>query len=285
MQTPDQAKTLDVLIPTYRRPTALVTTLASLFGQTFRDFDLVIADQTEPEYAVDRGELLTLRRAFELRGQRVQYIRRPHRRGMAEQRQFLLSQARAPFILYLDDDLLLEPEVVERMLAVLRGERCGFVGMAPIGLSHVDDVRPHEQQIEIWDGPVQPEEYVFETVPWQRYKLHNAANPLHLGQMYARDRVVRYKIAWVGACVMFDRQKLVDVGGYSWWPELPPEHCGEDVLAELLVMRRYGGCGVLPSGVYHLELPTNVPNRRHNTDDLIRKYLGSLRISGGSSGG
>ncbi len=285
MQTPNQAKTLDVLIPTYRRPTALVTTLASLFGQTFRDFDLVIADQTEPEYAVDRGELLTLRRAFELRGQRVQYIRRPHRRGMAEQRQFLLSQARAPFILYLDDDLLLEPEVVERMLAVLRGERCGFVGMAPIGLSHVDDVRPHEQQIEIWDGPVQPEEYVFETVPWQRYKLHNAANPLHLGQMYARDRVVRYKIAWVGACVMFDRQKLVDVGGYSWWPELPPEHCGEDVLAELLVMRRYGGCGVLPSGVYHLELPTNVPNRRHNTDDLIRKYLGSLRISGGSSGG
>jgi hypothetical protein len=67
------------------------------------------------------------------------------------------------------------------------------------------------------------------------------------------------------------------VGGYSWWDELPPEHCGEDVLAELLVMRRYGGCGVLPSGVYHLELPTTVPNRQHNTDALIRKYLGTTQ--------
>ncbi len=279
MQAPDRVRSLDVLIPTYRRPTALVTTLTSLFGQTFREFDLVIADQTETEHVIDSVELQTLTNAFELRGQRVRYIHRRVRRGMAEQRHFLLSQARAPFVLFLDDDLLLEPEVVERMLGVLRSDGCGFVGMAPIGLSHVDDVRPHEQQIELWEGPVQPEDYVFETVPWQRHKLHNAANPLHLGQIYARDRVVRYKVAWVGACVMYDRQKLLDVGGYAWWNELPPEHCGEDVLAELLVMRRYGGCGVLPSGVYHLELPTNVPNRRHNTDDLIRKYLGSLHTS------
>lgn len=285
MHTPDRVKPLDVLIPTYRRPMALATTLASLFGQTFRDFDLVIADQTEPEHVVDSVELQTLTKAFELRGQRVQHVHRPIRRGMAEQRHYLLSQARAPFVLFLDDDLLLEPDVVERMLGVLRGEGCGFVGMAPIGLSHVDDVRPHEQQIELWDGPVQPEEYVFETVPWQRYKLHNAANPLHLSQKYARQRVVRYKVAWVGACVLYDRQKLLDVGGYAWWSELPSEHCGEDVLAELLVMRRHGGCGILPSGVYHLELPTNVPNRRHNTDDLIRKYLGSLHSPSSLHGG
>jgi len=275
MTSRDQEKVLTVLIPTYRRTTALATTLASLFGQTFRDFDVVIADQTEPERFHESAELTTLVRAFALRGQTVRQVRRATRRGMAEQRHFLLSQARTPYVLFLDDDLLLEPTVVERMLDVLRSDTCGYVGMAPIGLSHVDDVRTHEQQIELWEGRVQPEAYVFETVPWPRHKLHNAANPLHLGDRFARDRVVRYKVAWVGACVLFDRPKLVDVGGYSWWSEIPDEHCGEDVLAELLVMRKYGGCGVLPSGVYHLELPTNVPDRRHNTDDLIRKYLGS----------
>lgn len=272
---------VDVLIPTYRRPLALATTLAGLFGQTFRDFNLIIADQTEEGQPTSGAELETLGRAFALRGQRVSLFRRRERHGMAEQRHFLLDQSRAAYVLYLDDDLLLEPDVVGRLVEVIRQQGCGFVGMAPIGLSHLDDVRPQEQQIELWEGRVQPEAYQFETVPWQRHKLHNAANPLHLGRIHARDRVVCYKVAWVGACVLYDRQKLLDVGGYSWWSELPPSHCGEDVLAELLVMRRYGGCGVLPSGVYHLELPTNVPDRRHNTNDLIRKYLGSLATDPG----
>lgn len=273
----DAAKALDVLIPTYRRVTALASTLAGLFGQTFRDFDVIIADQSEDDLRTVGPELTTIYRAFENRGQRVQHHHRAERRGMAEQRHFLLTQATAPYVLFLDDDLLLEPEVVERVFTTITTQGCGYVGMAPIGLSHREDVRPHEQEIELWDGRVEPEDYVFETVPWMRYKLHNAANPLHLSWKYASDRPVCYKVAWVGACVMFDRSKLLDVGGYSWWNELPAEHCGEDVLAELLVMRRYGGCGVLPSGVYHLELPTNVPNRQHNTDDLIRKYLGTLR--------
>jgi hypothetical protein len=145
--------------------------------------------------------------------------------------------------------------------------------MAPIGLSHADDVRPHEQAIEFWDGPVEPEEFVFDTVPWMRHKVHNAANPLHLGSRYASQETRLYKVAWIGACVLYDRAMLVDAGGFSWWNELPDEHCGEDVLAELLVMRRFGGCGILPSGAYHLELPTTVQDRRFNTNDLIRKYL------------
>lgn len=265
---------IEVLIPTYRRTTALATTLAGLFGQTFRDFDVIIADQSEDPHLLDAPELATLRRAFANRGQQVVHLPRAFRHGMAEQRHFLLTQASAPYVLYLDDDLLLEPEVIGRMLAVIQSDRCGYVGMAPIGLSHRDDVRPQEQAIEFWEGPVQPEPYTFDTVPWQRYQLHNAANPLHLSWKHARTETRRYKVAWVGACVLYDRQKLLDVGGYSWWAELPEQHCGEDVLAELRVMQRYGGCGILPSGVYHLELPTNVPDRRHNTDELIRKYLG-----------
>ena len=281
MATAHPAHRLDVLIPSYQRPVALATTLTALFGQTIRDFAVIIADQSAPGEGLDGAELETLVRAFELRGQAVYYHRRLVRRGLAEQRHFLLSQAAAPYVLFLDDDLLLEPDVLERMLAVIETERCGFVGMAPIGLSHLHDVRPHEQRIELWEGPVQPERYVFETVPWHRHRLHNAANPLHLGWIHARERTVRYKVAWVGACVMFDRMKLLDAGGYAWWSELPPEHCGEDVLAELLVMACYGGCGILPSGVYHLELPTRVPNRTHNTNDLIKKYLGT---TGGNSG-
>ena len=61
---------------------------------------------------------------------------------------------------------------------------------------------------------------------------------------------------------MYDTEKLRAVGGFGFWRELPENHCGEDVVAQMRVMARYGGCGILPSRVYHKELPTTVSDRR-----------------------
>ena len=72
---------------------------------------------------------------------------------------------------------------------------------------------------------------------------------------------MRYKVAWASACVLYDTAKLRDVGGFSFWRRLPVEHCGEDVLAQLELMKVHGGCGVMPSGAYHQELPTTIPHR------------------------
>jgi hypothetical protein len=55
--------------------------------------------------------------------------------------------------------------------------------------------------------------------------------------------------------------KLLDAGGFSWWDRLPDKHAGEEVVAQFMHIRRYGGCGLLPSGTYHLGLPTNVRER------------------------
>jgi hypothetical protein len=85
--------------------------------------------------------------------------------------------------------------------------------------------------------------------------------------------VLRYRVAWVGGCVLYDTRKLRAGGGFDFWTDLPPDHCGEDVLAQLKVMARYGGCGLLPSGVYHQELPTAVPDRRVNAPIALRDHL------------
>jgi hypothetical protein len=63
---------------------------------------------------------------------------------------------------------------------------------------------------------------------------------------------------------MYDAAALRDAGGFSFWRELPPVHAGEDVLAQLRVMATHGGCGIMPSGAYHQELPTTVPDREVN---------------------
>ena len=165
-----------------------------------------------------------------------------------------------------------------RMLAVIQEEQCGFVGCAATGLDYLDDVRPHEQVIELWEGPVVPEQFDSGSIPWHRQHVNNAANPLHLEQQLVRnDQTVRYKVAWVGgANVLFDREKLLEVGGFSWWDQLPPEHAGEEVVVQFLLLNRYGGCGILPSGTYHLGLPTNVPDRKRNATELFDTLLTRL---------
>ena len=267
---------VDVLIPTCRRKTGLAVVLTSLLGQTFTDFDVVVSDQTEEDRAyLDSIEIQTLVQALRWRGHRVELHRHLPRRGLAEQRQFLLDRSRAPYVHYLDDDVLLDPPVLGRMLDVLRAERCGFVGCPATGLEYLDDVRPHQQAIELWDGPVRPEPFAPGAIPWDRHKVNNAANPLHLEQRLApAGAVVRYKVAWVGgANVLYDRAKLLDVGGFSWWDRLPPEHAGEEAVVQFLLIRRYGGCGILPSGTYHLGLPTNVADRTRNATELFAELI------------
>lgn len=268
---------VDVLIPTCRRKTGLAIVLTSLLGQTFTDFNVIIADQTEEEESyLDSVEINTLVLALRRRGYRVDLFRNLPRRGMAHQRHVLLKRSKARYVHFLDDDVLLDPPVMARMLDVLRNENCGFVGAAATGLQYLHDVRPQQQEpFEPWEGPVRPEPFSPETVPWHRAAVNSAANPLHLEDRFARDgKVVRYKVAWVGgANVLYDREKLLNVGGFSWWNRLPPGHAGEEAMAQFLLIRRYGGCGVLPSGTYHLCLETNVPDRSREATELFADLI------------
>ena len=272
---------VDVLIPTCNRKTGLAIVLMGLLGQTFKDFNVVVSDQTpdENEY-LSSIEIQTVVRALEWHGHQVTLHRHLPPKGMAEQRHFLLEQSRARYVHFIDDDVVLDPPVMERMLSTLQAEGCGFVGCPATGLEYLHDVRPHQQNIEVWEGPVRPEPFEPDNLPWERHKVNNAANPLHLEQRLVRDgQVVRYKLAWVGgANVLFDRQKLLEVGGFSWWNRLPVGHAGEEVVVQFLLIRKYGGCGILPTGTYHLGLPTNVADRQRNATELFGELLAEFNV-------
>ncbi|MDX2154536.1 MAG: glycosyltransferase family A protein [Bryobacteraceae bacterium] len=262
---------IDVLIPTCGRPAALAVTLCSLLSQTWREFRVIVSDQTDGPHVADAGEVRAAWRVLQAQGNPVEFHHHLPNRGMAEQRQFLLEQSRTPFVLYLDDDVILEAGVLERLLRAIRNERCGFVGAALTGLSYLHDVSPQEQHIEFWNGPVQPDLVQPHSPAWNRYKLHNAANVYHLERRLALPpgEYRTYKVACIGGCVLYDAAALRALGAFEFWRDLPPRHCGEDVLAQLRVMARFGGCGLLPSGVYHLELPTTIPDRSANAPLLL----------------
>jgi glycosyltransferase involved in cell wall biosynthesis len=280
---------VDVLIPTYRRHTALAITLAGLVSQTYRPLRIVVSDQTEEEPLPSRSpEVQAVVRVLEASGCCVERHHHLPKRGMAEHRGFLLAHALAPYALFLDDDVLLEPDLIERLVRAIQRSDCGFVGSALIGLSFRDDVRPDEETIEFWDGPVRPELVLPGTAAWSRHRLHNAANLLHVQQRLKPSEDRLYKVAWVGGCVLYDVARLRATGGFRFWRLLPTRHAGEDVLAQQQVMARYGGAGLFPSGAYHLELPTTIGERRIDAPQVlapsrargaVRRRQSSARIS------
>lgn len=262
---------VDVLIPTCCRPAALAVTLTCLIAQTFRDFRIVISDQTEAADPINTGEVQAVLRVLQAHGHAIALHKHLPRQGIAEHRQFLLDQVTAPYALFLDDDVILEATAIEHMVTAIREEGCGFVGSAFHGLSFIHDVRPHEQAIEFWQGQVEPENVQQNTPAWERWRLHNAANLYQLQQRLGLTgtKPRKYKVAWIGGCILYDTAKLQSIGGFSFWRDLPSAHCGEDVLVQLQLMARYGGCGLIPSGAYHQEVPTTIPDRPVAANDVI----------------
>ncbi len=266
---------VDILLPTCNRLSSLIMTLSGVAAQTLRDVRVIVADQSEPQVG-DEQVIQTLRRVIEARGGSVEWYDRCPVYGIAEQRDFLLKRATAETVLYLDDDVLMEPWVVERLLETLRSEQCGFVGAFPAGLSHRDDVRPQQQKIEYWNGPVRPEVVEPGTPQWERWQLHRAANLYHVGLSLPPGVTRRYKVAWIASCILYDRAKLLAVGGFSFWSRLPRYHSGEEVLVQNLLMRRWGGCAIVPSGTYYSQAPTTVLNEAGTVDGHALDLLGEM---------
>ncbi|MFC0528962.1 glycosyltransferase [Phytohabitans kaempferiae] len=260
-----QARDVDVLIPTRERTAALAATLAGLAAQEGVPFGVVVSDQSDgpPGWAdpAVAGMVRVLRHA----GHPVLLTRHLPRRGLAEHRAGLLSHSAARYVLCLDDDVWLEPATLGRLVAAIGELRCGFVGNGVHGLSYRDDLRPDShRQFEEWAGRPEPERIRPDSPKWWRAGLHSAANLLHVTERLrlAPGQWRAYKVSWIGGCVLFDRAKLVASGGFDFWTRLPPDHQGEDAAAQLAVLERYGGAGIVPSGAYHLEVPTTVVDRR-----------------------
>jgi GT2 family glycosyltransferase len=271
---------VDILLPTCNRLESLIFTLSGIAGQEFTCFRLIVADQSDtPANASPVVQALV--RILQARCGTVDWHTRPPVHGIAEQRDFLLAQATADYVLYLDDDVWMEPWVLGALAEAIETENCGFVGAFPAGLSFAEDIRPQQQIVELWDGPVQPETVEPESPAWQRFQLHRAANIYHAGQTLPSGERHLYKVAWVAQCVLYDRRKLQEIGGFSFWNRLPRYHSGEEVLAQNLLMRRWGGAALLPSGTYSSEVASTVLNEEGTVeghaldllDEMVAKYV------------
>jgi GT2 family glycosyltransferase len=255
---------IDVLVPTSGRVAELAVVLAGLAAQDDPPFRLTISDQSDDSAMDDAPAVQAMLRVLRAQGRDVRVLQHLPRRGIAEHRAFLLAQATAPYVLFLDDDVWTEPGLLATLHTAIEDLGCGVVGSAQQGLSFIGDERPQEEApFTPWNGGVEPERLRPDSPGTERWTLHNAANMTHIAARTELPEAgwLPYRVAWLAGCVLYRRSALEEVGGFEFWRDLPEQIAGEDVAAQWKVMERFGGAGVLPSGAVHLEAPTTIPDR------------------------
>ena len=104
--------TVSVIIPTYKHSEFVLTTLDSVFAQTFTDYEVIVINDGSPD---DTAEVL---RPLAESG-RIRYIEQKNT-GQSIARNRAIAEAKGEFVALLDDDDLWPPDKLEWQVQALR---------------------------------------------------------------------------------------------------------------------------------------------------------------------
>lgn len=105
-----------IAIPTYNRASTLRRAVDAARGQTHRRLEILLCDNA----STDATEALA--RELEAADERVRYVRRVRNLGPVENFNAAFADARGDYVALLADDDWIDPDYVERCLAVLRAD-------------------------------------------------------------------------------------------------------------------------------------------------------------------
>jgi len=103
---------VSVIIPTYNHSDFVLKTLASVFAQTFTDYEVIVVNDGSPD-----GTTRILRPLAE--AGRIKYIEQPNA-GQAAARNRGLAEAEGEFVAFLDDDDLWPPDSLAQRITAAR---------------------------------------------------------------------------------------------------------------------------------------------------------------------
>ena len=101
---------ITAIIPTYKRPQWLKRAIRSVLGQSFSDFEVLVADNASGE------ETTAVLNEFQHQDKRLKVLRHPHNIGMTANFQAALQQTTTPYVCFLPDDDFFGPSFFEEVL-------------------------------------------------------------------------------------------------------------------------------------------------------------------------
>lgn len=109
---------VSIVIPTYRRPSALADAIGSIQAQTWPDWEAIVVDDNDPAGGHRRETERFMARYRE--EPRIRYLRHDRNRGAPQARNTGLRAARGEYVAFLDDDDRCLPTKLEEQVRCFR---------------------------------------------------------------------------------------------------------------------------------------------------------------------
>lgn len=114
---------LQVEICTYKRAGELAMLLASLWHQTYKDWDLILVDGNREEPIINQHYINGTLTRFRAEGHGVRYVLEEVRKGISASRNTAVREAfPSEFHLRIDDDSMMDPEYIEKLMDIMTGK-------------------------------------------------------------------------------------------------------------------------------------------------------------------
>ena len=220
---------ITVIIPTLNRPERLRMTLLSLLAQSVMVEEIIVIDATTPPLPALPGIAQTSGKS-----PRIQFIP-AEIRGAASQRNQGVARSSLPFVLFLDDDIDLEPDALARLwFEMQQNPRLGAVGV------WLDNQHYHPP------GRIMRHLYTLLGCPAEGSLAGSLSGP---GLNFLPDKVAHgHSAQWLNLCCTLCRREALPC------PPLLPFFTGysllEDAALTAYLARRWQLLAV-PAGVHH----------------------------------
>jgi len=114
------AMRVTVIIPTHERPGPLKRVVESLAEQSLRPDNLIIVNDGQREIGTELADIVSKA------GVEFQIIRRAEP-SSASSRNAGLAEARGDIVVFLDDDMILDQDLLAKLVDIYRRDRLGIV--------------------------------------------------------------------------------------------------------------------------------------------------------------
>jgi glycosyltransferase involved in cell wall biosynthesis len=200
---------VSVIIPAFRASRDIADALASVFAQTFTDFEVVVVDDGSP----DAAELAAAIAPFR---SRIHFIVQPNR-GAGAARNTAIRASTGRLLAFLDADDRWRPDFLARQLALLESDRrCALVycdallsGDTPLAGRRFMETAPSDGAVTLVSLIQQRCNIALSTVVARRRPLVDAGlfdETLRRGQ----DFELWLRLSWRGAVIAYHREVLAE---------------------------------------------------------------------------
>jgi len=188
-----QSPLVSICIPTYNRPDFLLKALDSCFKQTYKNYEIVITDNS--------SDNRTKQAILALKNNKIRYYKNSHNIGSFKNLQKTASLAKGKYIKFLLDDDLLHPECLKRMVSVMENYPSVGVVMAPLDI------------VDSQGNKTKPIFYLVRKMPYL-YKYLNR-DTLVKKEKILDDFLTKVYPCCVPTGIMFRKKTFDDIGGFD----------------------------------------------------------------------